>query len=218
MLVAKCYLKDIREYEENTGKNLLRLFDNISIRNLVTLLKIFNKGIADGEIYLVIDSYLDQYGLVEAFEEVKTALLGYKEDEEEQKTQKEEQDIEGTADDVNSYQFLYDYYMHLGMQLMSLGITYTEFWSLTTKEMYQVYEAIQQKMILDFNRQMQIAHISAGLTGGAVWGKLPDKAPRINEEEFREEDTVINTKYGEMTLSDYRSLKALEKLGGGINE
>jgi hypothetical protein len=101
------------------------------------------------------------------------------------------------------------------MQLMSLGVTYQEFWSFTTKEMYQVFYGIQQKMILDYNAKMQVAYNQAALIGGAVWGKLPNEAPHIHltksNDAYFEADEEIDTPMGRMTRGDYNLYKALEK-------
>lgn len=217
MVVNKCYIRDIRDYEERTNNNILRLFDNISVSNLVELLMIFNKT-SEQETYAFIDKYIENENnsIVDAFCEIREALLGYKDDEENEINSMLEDDDSSYFDDVSDYKLLSDYYMHLGMQLMSLGLTYSEFWSLSTSEMYQVYNSIEQKMINDFNRQMEIAHLEAGMFGSAVWGKLPKSPPRININELHC-DKVIHTKYGDMTVDAFNSIKALEKLGGGIN-
>lgn len=214
MLVNKCYLKDIREYEENSGTNILRLFDEIRLDNLCTLVMIFNKGLTEMETYELLDRYFEYENKspLDAFIEIKSALLGYDINE---PVDNSEADEDECMEDITEYNFLSDFHMKLCMQLMSLGVSYSEFWSLTTKEMYQVFHSIEQKMILEFNRQMNIEHISAGLHGAAVWGKLPKKAPQISTNGMNDEDRVINhPKYGEITVGTLKTIRTLEKLGG----
>lgn len=214
MLINKAYLKDIREYEESTGKNILRLFDKISISNIVKLIKIFNGEISDEECCTLIDDYIknENKSIIDIYEEMRNALLGYDYNGEHNTDNNDNNSYE----DINSYKFLTDFYMKLCMQLMSLGVTYKEFWAFTTKEMYQVFYGIQQKIILDYNKEMQIAYNQAALIGGAVWGKLPSKPPQIgnthsDDESYYEDETIIQTEMGEMTLGDYRLYLALEK-------
>lgn len=208
MLVNKCYLRDIRDFEESTNMNILDLFNCLSFNNLATLIRIFNKGVSEDDAYRMIDNYLEyeKKSPIDAFNEIKEALFGYKIDI--------EVEDDKCCEDVTKYNFLSDFYMHLCMQLMSLGISYSEFWSLTTKEMYQVFNAIQRKIINDFNREMQMAYISAGLTGGAIWGKLPNEVPKIDADGLGGGQYIDHPKYGKIKVSDLETIRALEMLGG----
>ena len=49
MLVRNFNLKDIKEYEDSTGANILSFFDNISFTNLIELVKLGN-GKCDDEL------------------------------------------------------------------------------------------------------------------------------------------------------------------------
>lgn len=211
MLINKCYLKDIREYEERTGKNILRLFDKISISNMVTIIGIFNGNLSEDEIYIEIDKYLENNSIIDLYDELRNELLGYKY----QKSSNTDNNDNSTdnSEDITSYKFLTDFYMKLCMQLMALGITYSEFWTFSTGEMYQVFYGIQQKMVLDYNTSMQIAYNQAALIGSAVWGKLPSSAPRIesNRQDDFDDDEMIDTPMGQMTRGDYNLYMALEK-------
>lgn len=215
MLPNKCYLKDIRTWEEKHNRNVLTLFDENSIDNLVLILSIFYSDMPEEELYKMLDTLFESgYSIIKLFLELRDILLGYKVDSDDNRASEDnnEQSIAGTFDDVKQYKYLSDYYMHLCMQLMSLGMSYSEFWSLTTKEMYQSFEAIQQKMVFDFNRQMQIAYNTACLNGAAFAGCLPKQAPQIDIEELHNPDEEIDTPLGRMTRQDYRDIKALEKL------
>lgn len=225
MLVYQCYLKDIKEYEQRTRKNILRLFDNLSVSNMVEIISIFFKGMTEEEACLLIDDYMMQNnkGIWDVFNELRDALLGYsyledKKDREDKEAEENKSNLlyEGSAEDIKTYNFLSDYYMHLCMQMMSLGVTYTEFWSFTTKEMYIVFKGLEQKTKLEFNKQMQIAYLSAGLNAGAMLGKLPDEAPQMElgrSDGKKEEDIIINhPKYGEISRADLKNLGLLESM------
>ena len=215
MLIKRCYLKDIREYEDNTGQNILRLFDGFCISKLIKVMQIFIKGIDDKTACEMIDDYMESEnkGIIEVYNEIRNALLGYdylKESDEDDKSNIE--DLKGSPEDVNTYDLLSDYYAHLCTQMMSLGLTYTEFWSFTTKEMYAVFRGLEQKSKIDFNKQMQINYISSGMFAGAVWGKMPDEAPHMElgrTDGKREEDIIINhPKYGEISRADLKAIEA----------
>lgn len=164
---------------------------------------------SEEELCKIIDDYLEEgHGIGDLFIELRNVLVGYDlEKDEKRQRSDEETDIAGTYEDITSYTYLSDFYMHLCMQLMSLGMSYNEFWALTTKEMYQAFEAIQQKMVMDYNREMQYAHTQAALIGGAVWGKLSKEAPHIDMEDLRDPDEIIETEFGEMTREDYKLMK-----------
>jgi hypothetical protein len=76
MIKFKCYLADIREYEENTNENILRLFDKISISNMVKLLMIFNKDLDEDTCYSEIAEYLSKEGnsIVQLYDDIRDAL------------------------------------------------------------------------------------------------------------------------------------------------
>lgn len=211
MLVNKCYLKDIREYEDKHQINVLSLFERVTFSNLLQILSIFYKDMEEEELCQIIDEYLREgHSLSDLFNELRNVLVGYDIEKEEKKVHDEDmKDVSGTFEDITSYRYLSDFYMHLCMQLMSLGMSYSEFWSLTTKEMYQAFEAIQQKMVMDYNREMQVAHTQAALIGGAVWGKLSKEAPHIDIEDLRDQDELIETDAGLMTREEYKLYKEL---------
>lgn len=226
MLPNKCYLKDIKEWEEKHQINVLSLFEVNTLENLMLILSIFYKDMPEDDLYQMIDSLFNSgYGIMDLYIELRNVLLGYtvnKCDNDEEK----KEDNTGTFEDVRQYRFLSDFYMHLCMQLMSLGMSYSEFWSLTTYDMYKAFDAIQQKMVYDYNRQMQGYHMLAGLIGGGVWGKLPKEAPQINMEDLHDPDEEIDTPLGRMTREDYKSAVALQKVfaandakydNGGLN-
>lgn len=226
MLPNKCYLKDIKEWEEKHQINVLSLFEVNTLENLMLILSIFYKDMPEDDLYQMIDSLFNSgYGILDLYIELRNVLLGYtvnKCDNDEE----EKEDNTGTFEDVRQYRFLSDFYMHLCMQLMSLGMSYSEFWSLTTCDMYKAFDAIQQKMVYDYNRQMQGYHMLAGLIGGGVWGKLPKEAPQINMEDLHDPDEEIDTPLGRMTREDYKNAVALQKVfatndakysNGGLN-
>lgn len=219
-MLPKVYIKDIRNYEESNNKNILRLFDTISVSNITELLNIFY-GWKEEDACKWLDECFDNgKSIYNIIDEMRNALLGFEDTENKSNKNIEELDENDGYEDLTQYKYLSDWYLKVGMQLMSLGLSYSEFWSLSTSEMYQVYEAIQQKMVMDFNRDMEKQYLSAGLIGGAVWGKLPNEPPKIELEQNKtdDRDVEINTKYGKMSLADYKSLKALEKLGGGLRD
>lgn len=64
--------------------------------------------------------------------------------------------------------------------MMQVGLSYSEFWSMNTKEMYKVFDSLVIKMCNDTNTQLQNSYNLAALVGSAVWGKLPKKVPHVD--------------------------------------
>ena len=208
MLIGKCYLKDIKEYEEKHRVNILTLFNNISVKNMKELLSIIYRTDDEDLLYNVMDEYIDEgHGVFDLMTEIKNIILGYDENKHKALDEEKQKEIKDTYEDVTSYEYLSDFYMHLCMQLMSLGMSYSEFWSLTTKEMYQAFEAIQQKIVMDYNRNMQEYHTLAGLISSGVWGKLPEDAPHIDIDDTKDPNEIIQTEAGPMTRENYKLYK-----------
>ena len=210
MLIRKCYLKDIKEYEEKHRVNILTLFNNISVKNMKELLSIIYRTDDEDLLYNVMDEYIDEgHGVFDLMTEIKNIILGYDENKIKNLDEEKQKEIKDTYEDVTSYEYLSDFYMHLCMQLMSLGISYSEFWSLTTKEMYQAFEAIQQKMVMDYNRHMQEYYNLAALISGGVGGNLPEEVPHINIEDIKDPNEIIETEVGPMTREEYKIYKEI---------
>ena len=202
-LVRKFYLKDIKEYEDETGNSILKFFNDIKISNLIELIKLGNNHCEDDIAYRILDYYLSIDGntILTAILEIKEKLLG----------------ISGTSDDelvdnndtidITKFESLTDLYTHFSMQLMSVGLSYSEFWAMNTNEMYSVFNSICIKMQNETNRELSNYHTLAAMIGGAVWGKLQKEPPRVNLTQHQEEDNsllivnelskIINNKKGE---------------------
>lgn len=202
MLVRNFNLKDIKEYEDSTGANILNFFNDISFSNLIELVKLGNGKCDDELAYEILDNYLKEDGntLLSGLLEIKEKLLGYGDNNE------IDENNEDTVD-ISKYNSLTELYMHFNMQLMSVGLSYSEFWSMNTKEMYNVFNSICVKMQNETNRELSNYHTLAAMIGGAVWGKLQKEPPKVNLTQHQEEDNsllianelskIINNKKGE---------------------
>ena len=66
MLVTKYYLSDIRDYEDETGKSVLGLFQEISVSNLITLVMLGNRSVTEKQASTLIDVYLQEHSIPES--------------------------------------------------------------------------------------------------------------------------------------------------------
>lgn len=91
-------------------------------------------------------------------------------------------DVKDSTDtiDISNYKSLTDLYIYFCMQMLSVGLSYSEFWAMNTKEMYKVFDSLNIKMCNDTNRQLQNSYNLAALVGSAVWGKLPKQVPHVD--------------------------------------
>ena len=202
MLVRNFNLKDIKEYEDSTGANILNFFNDISFSNLIELVKLGNGKCDEDLACRIIEDYLSIPGntLLSGILEIKEKLLGYGNNNE------IDENSEDTVD-ITKYNSLTELYMHFNMQLMSVGLSYSEFWAMNTKEMYSVFNSICVKMQNVTNRELSNYHTLAAMIGGAVWGKLQKEPPKVNLTQHQEEDNsllivnelskIINNKKGE---------------------
>ena len=175
-LVRKFYLKDIKEYEDETGNSILKFFNDIKISSFIEFIKLGNNNCEDDIAYRILDDYLSIEGntILTAILEIKEKLLGI--------SQTSDDELVDNSDiiDITKFESLTDLYTHFSMQLMSVGLSYSEFWSMNTSEMYSVFNSICIKMQNETNRELSNYHTLAAMIGGAVWGKLQKDAPRVD--------------------------------------
>lgn len=203
MLVEKYYVKEIREYEEMTGISVISILKGQDFDGLVDLIRLGlpSKPTKD-KCYDLLDSYLLQgHDLIDVFEEVRQCLFGDPVDEDEE---------EGI--NLNEFEYLTDAYNKMCFDIMSVGISYNEFWNFSTRDMYDAFNACTQKIENDINRQLSLAYNSAALIGASVWGKLPKKIPQVDLVDHSKE--VVQTEYGEMTRGEYNDLVKMQALMG----
>lgn len=195
-LVNRFYIKDIREYEQENNVNIIKYFEDVfDIYNLIELIKLGNKTGTLEAVNLLYD-YLKEgeNDLETAYVEIRDTLLG----------KPVEQGNEGNLQAVE-FNSLTDLFNELCKQAMSIGLTYSEFWSMDTKEMYQVVEGIQERKIDQYNEKMVYMHNLALMIGAAAWGKLDKNPPQLDNPN----KTIWLEEFGEVTMEEYRTLQAL---------
>lgn len=195
-LVNRFYIRDIREYEQENNVNIIKYFEDVfDIYNLIELIKLGNKTGTLEAVNLLYD-YLKEgeNDLETAYVEIRDTLLG----------KPVEQGGDGNLQAVE-FNSLTDLFNELCKQAMSIGLTYSEFWSMDTKEMYQVVEGIQERKIEQYNEKMIDEHRLALKIGAAVWGKLDKKPYQIDNPN----KTIWLEEFGEVTMEEYRTLQAL---------
>lgn len=203
MLVRRYYVSDIRKYEEENGKSIIDLFNRLSFDGLIDLIVLGNANCTVEMACEMLDNYLQDNKIEDAYKEIRDCLLGVGE-------------IEGTIEngiDVTQYNNITDIYQKFCMDLMSMGLNYSEFWSLTTVEMYKLFKSIILKVVNEINRQLYVNHIQAGEIGAAFAGKLEKEAPRISYGEEAEAKEVYVEGVGEVdqqTLSNIIELETLK--------
>lgn len=202
MLVKRFNLKDIKEYEQDTGISVIELFNDVTDDyNIVELVKLGNVNYDDTKASSAIDEYLDSgksYG--DAYNEIRECLMG--------KVSLSESD----KIDIDKYSSLTEVYTDIGMNLMSVGVSYSEFWGMTTSDMYSVSDSIKIKIQSDMQVQLNMAHVAASMVGAAVWGKLDKEPPKID---LTDKDESVNIEgIGEMDATTFKNVLALEQVLG----
>ena len=204
MLVDKYYVKDIKEFEELTGKSVISILKEQDFDGLVDLIRLgMQSKPTKDKCYDILDQYLLQgHDLLDVFEEVRQCLFG------DQMTEEEQED----GINLEEFEYLTDAYNKMCFDIMSVGISYNEFWSFSTRDMYDAFNSCAQKIENDINRQLSLAYNSAALIGASVWGKLPKKVPQVDLVDHSSE--IVQTEYGEMTRGEYNDLVKMQALMG----
>lgn len=189
MLVRSFNLIDIKRYEQETGNNILLFFNNFSIAGLLDLISLGNGHCSGDRAADILDNYLssDNKTMLDAILEIKDVLIGVGDNKEVE----EEDEESNNKIDISKYESLTDLYINFSMQLMSVGLSYQDFWSMNTKELFKVFNSIYIKMQNDTNRELSNYHTLAAMVGGAVWGKLSKEPPKVDmtsRQEYKDKD------------------------------
>ena len=209
MLVKNFYLKDIKQYEDETGNNILSFFNDIKFYNMIDLIRLGNNNCSEEQASNILEKYLvedDNNSIVSAMLEIKEALLGLGDNNDNDVPDEDKIDI-------TSYNSLTDLYNQFNMQLMSVGLSYSEFWAMNTKEMYRVFNSICIKIQNETNRELSNYHTLAAMVGGAVWGKLQKDAPKVsmtpvnNNKDVDDDVAILNAKLKSLVNTHNKSIK-----------
>lgn len=205
MIVRSFNLSDIKRYETDTGNNIISFFDDIKFSNILDLISLGNGNCGAEQASIILDEYLKTgKTYVDAVLEIKEALIGTGSNDE------NDEIPENDKIDITKYESLTDLYITFSMQLLSVGLSYQEFWSMTTKEMYKVFNSIAIKMQNETNRELNNYHTLAAMIGGAVWGKLQKEPPRVNI-------VKDNSEVEDMDVEDAILVAQLNSLAGRFN-
>lgn len=109
-----------------------------------------------------------------------------------------------TGIEVSKYKCATDIFMEIGMNLTSVGMSFSEFWSMNTIEMHKMFKSIITRIKNDTDRELAIGHTMAAMIGQAVWGKLDKEPPKMNIEQYDEDD--------EDSDMDFETMKNLHAL------
>ena len=214
MLVRSFNLIDIKKYEQETGNNILEFFNNIKFDSILDLVVLGNGNCSKERAAEILDDYLinSDKTLLDAMIEIKDKLIGVGDN----KTDETEDD---DKIDLSKYSSLTDLYINFSMQLMSVGLGYTEFWNMNTAEMYKVFNSICIKIQNDTNRELSNYHTLAAMVGGAVWGKLQKEPPKVDmtsRQEYKDkavddEDLMMIARLKSIANIQNKSVKNTEK-------
>lgn len=209
MLVDKYFLKDIKRFEELRRTSILDVLRNLSISSILILIQLGNRNCNEEKAAEMLDAYLladENNTLLTALKEIRFVMFG--EDSEDNK--------DGSID-ISSFKNLTEVYTKMCFELMSIGISYSEFWQFSTTDMYDAFEACSIKQENDINNALSLGYSQAGLIAAAVWGKLPKEVPHVTLADKPETTTYVEG-YGELTASELRDvmkMKAQVAVTGG---
>ena len=208
MLFKNFYLKDIKKYEDETGNNILSFFNDIKFSNIIDLIRLGNNNCSEEQASEILDEYLaqDNHTILSVMLEIKENLIGIGDSN--------DNDVDDEDNiDITNYSSLTELYNNFNMQLMSVGLSYSEFWAMNTKEMYKVFNSICIKIQNETNRELSNYHTLAAMIGGAVWGKLQKDAPNVNiapvntNEDVDDDVAIINAKLKSLVNIHNKNIK-----------
>jgi hypothetical protein len=209
LIIRNFNLIDIKKYEYETGYNILSFFNDIRFEYIIDLISLGNGRCSEELAGDILDRYMKTgKTLIDAMLEIKEALIG-------QRDNTEDTDDTDTID-ISEYNSLTDLYINFSMQLLSVGLSYSEFWSMNTKEMYRVFDSICIKIQNETNRELNNYHTLAAMIGGAVWGKLQKEPPRIEmihvnrNKDIDDDVAIMNAKLKSIVSTHNKNIKNKE--------
>lgn len=174
MGIVKCiYLSDIKKYEYETGNSVFDLFNKLRLDILIDIISIGNGNCGVEQASIIFDEYIKNNDISIILKELKEMLLG-------EESTKEHEVGDESVIDITKMNNLTELYSTYAMQLMSVGLSYTEFWAMNTNEMFNVFNSILIKLENEENKQLSLYHTLALMVGASVWGKAPKEAPHVN--------------------------------------
>lgn len=204
MLIRAFNLENIKKYEIENNVSLIDILNTLTIDNLAILISIGNNMCSEEQAYEIIDKALDEgKGIVDIHNEIRDSLFGRALEEDE------------SGIDITKCKTLTDVFMNISMNLMSVGVSYSEFWSMNTSEMHIVFNNLIHKIKAETDRRMAEYHGLAGMIGAAAWGKLPKEPPKM---EITERINGLDDDEDSDTINNFSNLtKIASRYGGGYN-
>lgn len=138
--------------------------DKPMISNLCDLIMLGNRGIDLEQAVVILEEALSKMTLKEVYLEISRELIGT------------DRKSKNTDEELKS---LSEVYKKQCMSLMRSGVSWSEYWSMTTREAFEVSDTIVDKTIEDINEEYLKMYNQSALIGSAVWGSLPKKAPKV---------------------------------------
>ena len=199
MLIMGFKLIDIKEYEYTNRVNVIDYFNEVNFNHILDLISLGNGKCSMEEASMILDDFLENdHTILDVIMELRKGLFGDNID-------KEDDTEEESKNDIKKYKSLTDLYTYYCMQLMSIGLSYSEFWNMYVAEMFRTFSSIMIKLQNEQNRELRNYHTLAALVGSAVWGKLPKKPPEVEYIKNKEEENIDN-------IDDIQQIDMIAKL------
>lgn len=203
MLINRFYIKDIKEYELDNRCSILDMFVDISIYNILEIIRLGNKGCSEEEAGAILDKYLETHTLADAYTEIRDSLMGRRYIKEEYSTEVE----------ASNFKSLTDLYQKLGVDLRTYAdLGYSEFWGMSVDDMFLEFNIMNDKVTADKQDKINDMYLQAQWIGQAVWGKLSAEAPKLNNQRFEEETEGEFAGMDPDTIKSLLNLKAFQKI------
>lgn len=203
MLIMRFNLKDIKDYEVMNRCSILEMLSDISVYNLIEIVRLGNANCDAMEAGAILDKYLETHTLADAYTEIRDSLMGRRYIKEEYSTEVE----------ASNFKSLTDLYQKLGVDLRTYAdLGYSEFWGMSVDDMFLEFNIMNDKVTADKQDKINDLHLQALMIGQAVWGKLSAEAPKLNNQRFEEETEGEFAGMDPDTIKSLLNLKAFQKI------
>lgn len=172
MLVSTFNLKDIKNYEISNRCSLLEMFNELNLNYLLEIIKLGNQNISDEEAGELLDNFLSENSLVDAYNEIRDILVG----------KKYIHNDKSESAETKNYKSLTELYQSMGIDLRAYGnLGYSEFWDMSVDDLFLEFNIANNKIAKEKQSEIDNNHMLAMMISQGIWGKLSTNPPQINK-------------------------------------
>lgn len=188
MIISGYRLIDIKDYEFKSKKSVIDMLGSLKLKDLIELVQLGNNGMSFDMAKDVVMDYLRDNELTSLIDEIRDKLFPVSRSQEQ------------TSKDIKPYKNLTALYRELGQSIRENGVSYSDFWSMTTEDIFEELDLLEEHMINKKQDEVNLAHLTGAFVGMALAGKLEAEPPKVSRKAPKEDLSKYEGKLGKNNI------------------